>query len=148
MREATSFRLTRNLSCKREKARTRVLNLLETPERAATLACSEFITSLLLTPVNTKKPLRRRRFSGRMRLEAPINATTNARWLENHEKWPETRNLKPYARRLRLQFLYRRQHLFAVSARIHAHIRACNFPLRINQERMPRRDLRDAEIHQ
>src|SRR5213080_4777896 len=75
------FRFTGNLPCKREKARTRVLNLLETPERAATLACSESITSLLLARVNTKKPLRQRRFSGGNASESANKRHANVRRL-------------------------------------------------------------------
>src|SRR6266699_1580769 len=48
-----------------EKARTRVLNLLETPERAATLAGSNSIKTFSGVPVNTRKPLRAAVFSWR-----------------------------------------------------------------------------------
>ena len=51
--------------CGQEKARTRVLNLLETPERAATLACSDSIKTSSEVLVNTSKPLRGTLFSWR-----------------------------------------------------------------------------------
>jgi hypothetical protein len=58
-----------------EKARTKVLNLLVTPERAATLACSMFITSLPRGWVNTSKPLRAAIFSCRNSTKAPRSVT-------------------------------------------------------------------------
>jgi len=64
------------LRANKKKPVLEVLNLLEAPERAATLACSNSITSLLSLEVNTKKPLRARRFSRINTLfEAPTNAT-------------------------------------------------------------------------
>jgi hypothetical protein len=92
-----------------------VLNLLEAPERAATLACSNSITSLLSLEVNTKKPLRARRFSRRYTpTEAPTNATLACSC--------RTRSLKPDARSLLFQILDCRQHLRAVPAGVYAHV--------------------------
>ena len=59
------FRVSHRSPSGQEKARTRVLNLLETPERAATLACSDSIKTSSEELVNTSKPLRAAVFSWR-----------------------------------------------------------------------------------
>src|SRR6266700_6626506 len=121
-----------------EKARTRVLNLLETPERAATLACSDSIKTSPEDAGKYQQTTKGHAFFMEKyvlkRQQAPKVLVTKTKSEPNncHARAKGAQSLKPSSWRLLFEFIYCSQHFRAVPAWVHAPIGTRNLPLRIN----------------